>query len=128
MVARPGRHRNLPPIAVPQKREEARKPPLVCRAAVYSPKGYLRRRYTRRAAGTSSHSSAPPVPGCDMLHPSLSAVEPGAGTTLVFVALGTGEAVLVGFGVAVAVGCAVGVGVSVGSGVLVGVSLGGGDC
>ena len=82
-----------------------------------------------RAAGTSNQSSAPPGPGCDMLHPSSSAVEPGAGTPPVFVALGTGEGVLVAFGVAVAVGVLVGtaddaVGVAVLGGGIVAVSVG----
>jgi hypothetical protein len=72
-----------------------------------------------------------------MLHPSSSAVEPGAGTP-VFVALGTGEGVLVAFGVAVAVGVGVfvgtadAVGVAVfgggGVGVPVGVAVGAGNC
>lgn len=131
----PGRHRNRPRHSCAPKARGGAKASSRVQSGCLLPKGYLRRRYTRRAAGTSSHSSAPPGPGCDMLHPSSSAVEPGAGTPPVFVALGTGEGVLVAFGVAVAVGVgvfvgtadAVGVGVSVGGGIVavsVGVEVG----
>jgi len=84
--------------------------------------GYLRRRHTTMAAGTSSHNSEPPEPGCEMLHPSWSAPPP-LGAALVLVAVDVGGTVFVRVGVAVFGGVLVGVAVLLGVGVGVGVAV-----
>jgi hypothetical protein len=85
---------------------------------------YLRRRHTIMATGTSSHSSEPPEPVCEMLHPSWSAPPP-LGAALVRVAVDVGGTVFVRVGVAVfGSGVLVGVAVLLGVGVAVAVTAG----